>query len=245
MINTDLNILHLGLVEKLWDNLLFFIPLDSDILEIIKESDLINYKDIIFNKLSFVDYNNGVFHYNKLNDGGKFLKKGKSLSEVIFLLLEMKNDLKDYEFSYIIDKHFEQAESLLYVTNWLNSNLHFLDNLDTTTKGLFQIQFTLHKKHLEEFVRNFYPNKNHLPHNKANTFQLIEANFRDITKNIKLPPLNLKSSNSQTEYSKSIVYFNELKKEEEQTNKSSKKKPLVTEDEARKMILKTVFNVIE
>ncbi|WP_055448557.1 hypothetical protein [Lacinutrix mariniflava] len=245
MINTDLHTLHLRLVEKLWDNLLFFIPLDSDILEIIKESDLIKYKDLLFNRLSILDYKKGAFHYDKTEDSTKYVKKGKSLSEIIFLLLEKKNNLKDYEFSYIIDKHFEQAESSLYITNWLNSNLHFLDNLDTTTKGLFQIQFTLHKKHLEEFVRNFYPNKNHLPHNKANTFQLIEANFRDITKNIKLPPLNLKSSNSQTENSKSIVYFNELKKEKEQTNKSFKKKPLVTEEEARKMILKTVFNVIE
>jgi len=247
MNKTDLQSLNYKLNAKLWSNLLFFIPNSFFNLEDIKKLDFEKFKDFFFNKLIVLDYSQGPLHFSPKIDNTRYLKKTSELGEIIFLLLEKKGELKDYELSYILDKHFEQAECMLKITNWLNLNKHQLDDLDSNTSGLFLIQFNSYKKHLEDFIRNFYPNKELLPHKKFNTLELIEANFKDLTNNVKISPSNLNTSNLDIQSVKAKEIFTEFLKqnqnEKEQIKVKPKKKTLITEQEAESAILKTIFNI--
>lgn len=240
MNKTDLQSLNYKLNAKLWSNLLFFIPNSFFDLEEIKKLDFEKFKDFFFNKLIVLDYNQGPLHFSLKKDNTRYLKKTSELREIIFLLLEKKGELKDYELSYVLDKHFEQAECMFYITNWLNLNKHQLDDLHSNTSGMFLIQFNSYKKHLEDFIRNFYPKKELLPHKKFNTLELIEANFKDLTNNVKLSPSNL---DIQSVKAKEI--FNEFLKQnkKEQIKVKPKKKTLITEQKAESALLKTIFNI--
>ncbi|WP_299385843.1 hypothetical protein [uncultured Lacinutrix sp.] len=240
MSKTDLNILYNELIIKLRNDFVFFIPkavLDIDIpnkLKLRLEQSI----DLLFDNVLIIKLRKGTFLFDSKEDTLRFLKKHEELSEIIFTLLEKKNELQDFQFSYILDKYFKQIESLFYIVNWLSLNIEKLDPKDLKFKGLFISQHEYYKQHLEDFIRNFYPDKTHIPDSKFDILKHIELNFKDLT-NI---PFN---SEILPEKTKDVftTLINEKQKEVKQVKVKVKKKVLVTEQEAEDFILRTVFNI--
>ncbi|OIQ24106.1 hypothetical protein [Lacinutrix sp. MedPE-SW] len=247
MTSKELQDLHSRLVIKLWNNFFFFIPIEIFDLELLEETPFKDYKEILFNKLSVIDFEYGAFYYDPEIDNIRYVKKTKELNELTFELIEEKNKLKDYEFSFLIDKYFEQTECVLHISNWLNNNINCIQEITPSITGLFKIQLFLYKKHLNEIIKQFYPDRKKIAFNNHHTLRIIESNFETFQKPLNLSPLpklnrNLKDNNKKEP--------TEIKAEQspvEKTNKQKKvkKKPLVTEEEARKMILKSIFNIDE
>ena len=244
MDKTDLEILHFELYSKLWNNLLFYIPKDIIDLDVIKKIEGLKNIDAFFDRIIILDEQVGFMHFDPNKDKTKYLKKTPELSEIIFLLLENKSKLKDFELSYILDKHYEQTASLFYLTNWLNSNLHHFKKLDINTKGLFKLQFLFYKKHLEEIITNFYPSRQDLPHNKFNTLDLIETNFKTVSKNINPNTSNILSQIENHRASEIINIFRKYEQNKEHKIPIEiKKAPLLSEKEAEQVLLKSIFNI--
>lgn len=247
MAKKELQEIHSELVRKLWNNFLFFIPKEIFDLKLLEQKPLKEFKEILFNKLSVIDFDFGALYYDPKIDNLRYLKKTKELNELTFQLIGEKKKFKDYEFSFLIDKYLEQVECLLYISNWLNNNIHLIEDTTPTITGLFKIQSLLYKKHLKEIIRQFYSDKKNVVFTNHNTFRIIQSNFETFHKPLNLPPLpklnrNLKDINlgetTETKVDKFPI-------EKTKKQKKVKKKPLVSEEEARKMILKSIFNIEE
>lgn len=245
MNKTELENLYLELFSKLWNNFMFYISKDIFDLDLINKIEDIENVDMLFDKLLIFDQAFGVVEFNPKKDNTKYLKKPGELSEIIFYLLEHKSKSKDYELSYIIDKYYEQAECLFYLTKLLNSNVHSIEKLDIQTKGIFSLQYMFYKKHLEEFIRNFYPSQKDLPSNKRNTLNLIETNFKSVSDNINIVDTNKESQIKTDRVTEIINIFKNHKLNKDLNNASvvQKRAPLITEKEAEEALLKSIFNI--
>ena len=228
MDNTELHTFCNNLISKIWSNVIFFIIKDNIPVDISEKIEPIIELDI-WNKLFVVDYTLGPVVYQKGIDKNGILLKGSELEQIIFILFEKKNTLKTHEFNYVFEKYFEQLDCLLYLTNWLQNNLNYIDETDEEVLGLFKIQFLNFKKHFKEVVKHFFPNKLDLPPTRFDAFSIIEDNFGNLSQSIKnktLPKLDFNYEN------------NSIKK----TSKI-KKTPLISEEEADKAVLKSIFNI--
>ncbi|WP_452223519.1 hypothetical protein [Lacinutrix chionoecetis] len=238
MNNKDLNTFYNKLTTKLKNDLVFFIPkaiLDKNTLKTIEIEENLS---MLFDNVLIIELNNGAFIFDSIEDLSRCIRKPEELTEIIFLLLEKKDALQDFQFSFIVDKYFEQVEFLFYITNWFSLNIEKLDNADFKFKGLFKTQQKYYKQHLEDFIRNFYPNKTYIPKDKLDLLKLIKVNFKDLTNT---------SLNKEILPEKTKEIFTNLIDEKQKEVKQTKIKPikkvLVTEEESEKFILRTVFNI--
>ena len=234
MNNTELHSFNNNLIIKLWSNVIFYIIKDNIPRDILEKIEPIIELDI-WNKLFVVDYTLGPVVYQKGIDKNGILLKGIELEQIIFTLFEKKNKLQAYEFNYIFEKYFEQLDCLLYLTNWLQNNLNFIDETDEEVLGLFKVQFLNFKKHFKEIVKHFFPNKLELPQTRFNAFNIIENNFSNLPHSIKnksLPKFDFNYENNSIN-----------KTEKTKKTKKTKKIKLISEERADKVVLKSIFNI--
>jgi len=191
MSNTILNTFYQNLVTKLRNGFVFYIPkaiFDEETLNIFKQDKSLS---LLLDNVLVVEQRNGAFLFDYQEHISKCIRKHEELTEIIFLLLEKKNELQDFQLAFILDKYFEQASLFFKITYWLSLNVDKLDNDGFKFKGLFTKQHENYKQHLEEYIRNFYPDKAHIPDDKLNLLHLIKVNFKEITNttfnNIVLP----------------------------------------------------------
>lgn len=238
MSKTDINTFYYKLTTKLKNDLVFYIPkalFDINTLNTLELDENIN---LLFDNVLIIELRNGAFVFDSKEDISRCIRKPEELTEIIFLLLEKKSELQGFQFSYIVDKYFEQVEFWFYISNWLSLNTEKLDSADFKFRGLFKTQQKYYKQHLEDFIRNFYPNKTHIPNDKLDILKLIKVNFKDLTNttfNREILPEKTKE-----------VFTNlidEKQKEVKKIKVKAKKKVLVTEEESEKFILRTVFNI--
>jgi len=240
MVKTTLQQFYKALLPELWNEFMFFIPkieLPAEIkkeLEFLREYDLVN-KPILFD-ISF-----GPYVYEKKHNI-KVISKCIDLQNNVFLLLEKRSNSESYEFNYILEKYFEQSSCLFFLTDWLYKNVKQIEQVDINISGLFMIQFTNYKNHFEEMVKHFYPNKDQMPFDRFNVNQLIKDYLPDISKRFHreevpiLAEINVQKLNALPP-----LVYSPLKLK--QSNIKKKKKVLITEEEAKKVMLESIFKI--
>ena len=126
----------------------------------------------------------------------------------------------------------------------MNTNLAQIVQTDDTVTGLFHLQFMNYKKHFEALVRHFYPNKRSNPQGNFNAHEIMETYFPDISKSLERND-SLKSNNNNKEKRQPILNnATHLATTGDKETKGTDKKVLITEAEAEKILLKTIFNVV-
>jgi|GEM_PF-6404548 len=251
MSKLDLNNYYNELTFKTWSNLLFYVPIflfESDILE---ERSKTVMKNVFDQKLLIISESINIYEFDLDTDGNKFMKQITNLREIIFDLIQMKSVLKEIEFSYLLDKYYEQAEGALYVANWIRNNTSQIRNLDNKILGIFTIQFNSYRKHFEDFVKQFYPNQKIMPNDRLDVLHLIKTNFKNIKSDINLTVTKeISELNSKKEYPiSSNDFFDNLLEKTKEYNPNKTVKPkqkiLVSEQQAEKAILNQIFNIQE
>ena len=247
MINNSPQHVYDQLHSSLWDRFVFFIPkfeFPEDVkneLQFLEEFEM-------FNVPLHYRKKEGVFSYSK-DYSLQVMSKGKELESNLFLLLELKGALKQYEFDYIIEKYFEISSCLFFLTDWLNNNKNDLSDLHKDMYGVFFIQLTFHSNHFGELIKHFYPDKQNMPFDKFNITDLIKKHLPEITKRyhkedriLILPPLNnikitdpiLPTPTTPTTPTPTTIGS---------VKKKLRKRPLITVEDAEKELLSIVFKV--
>ncbi len=249
MSKLDLHKTYTELSFKTWNNLVFFVPNIFFELETLDESTKEMLKNTFDQKLLIVGEPMNIYEYDFDNDGTKYINQMTNLGKILFDLLQLKSQLKDFEFSYLLDQYYVQAECCLSVTNWIKNNANQIQNLDNKVRGIFNIQFNTYRKHFEDFIKQFYPNPELMPEDRLNVLQLIKTNFKNIKSNINLPTQEISGLNNKEHPINDKAFFDNLL---EQTTKYkarktelSKQKVLITEQQAEKAILSQIFNIQE
>ncbi|WP_348661585.1 hypothetical protein [uncultured Olleya sp.] len=250
MSKLDLHKTYTELSFKTWNNLVFFVPNIFFELETLDESTKEMLKNTFDQKLLIVGEPMNIFEYDFDTDGTKYINQMTNLGKILFDLLQLKSQLKDFEFSYLLDQYYVQAECCLSVTNWIKNNTNQIKNLDNKVRGIFNIQFNTYRKHFEDLIKQFYPNPELMPEDRLNVLQLIKTNFKSIKSNITVPNQEISELNNSKEHPiNTKAFFDNLL---EQTTKYKarktelpKQKVLVTEQQAKKAILSQIFNIQE
>ncbi|PKQ44524.1 hypothetical protein [Confluentibacter flavum] len=226
---------YLSLIPNLVSELFFFIPKNEIREDIIEKLDFLKTNDI-FNKVYVIDYYQGPIEFKKGRDNRRLLLKESDLDKNMFQLLEKKSDVPPHEFNYVLDKYFELAECLFYITHWMDNNITQILQVDDTSAGIFYLQYTSYKKHFEILVKNLYPTKDIIPKGNFNALELIDTYFPDITSQY----------NISTDYptlTHSTLERGRGQEEKLPPLKKTKKSPLITDIEAEKILLEKVFNL--
>lgn len=234
---------YLDLIPNLLNELFFFLPKNEIREDIIEKVDFFKKYDIL-NKVYVIDYYQGPIEYKKGRNNNRVLLKSSKLEQNIFNLVEKRSEANKQEFDYVLNKYFELVEYLFYATNWMNTNLAQIVQTDDTVSGLFHLQFINYKKHFEALVKHFYPNKEAKPKGNFNAHEIMETYFPDVSKSLEQNS-GLYSKNINTE--KKTAELNNathLATTTDRKTKGTDKKVLITEEEAEKLLLKTIFNVV-
>jgi hypothetical protein len=233
MSKPSLHQFYLSLIPNLVSELFFFIPKNEIREDIIEKLDFLETTDI-FNKIYVVDYYKGPIEFKKGRDNAQLLLKESELDKNVFQLLEKKSEVPPHEFTYVLNKYFELAECLFYITQWMDTNITQKIQPDDTSSGIFYIQALNYKKHFENLVKNFYPTKDIIPKGNFNAIELIETYFPDIASQYNKPKEHHTLTHTTSE---------SVQKEQQPLIKKTKKTPLITETEAEKTLLEQVFNL--
>jgi hypothetical protein len=244
MIKKTLHQFYLDLIPNLLNELVFFLPRNEIREGIIEKVDFFKKYDVL-DRVYVIDYYKGPIEYKKGRNNNRVLLKSSNLEQNIFNLIEKKSEVKEQEFNYVLNKYFELVEYLFYATNWMNTNLTQIVQTDDTVTGLFHLQFTNYKKHFEALVKHFYPNKEAIPKGNFNAHEIIETYFPDVSKS--LEQNNSLKPNINNEDKKATILNNATHLETTAVKKvkNANKKSLVTEEEAEKLLLRTIFNVVQ
>ena len=234
---------YLDLIPNLLNELFFFLPKNEIREDIIEKVDFFKKYDVL-NKVYVIDYYQGPIEYKKGRNNKRVLLKGSKLEQNIFNLIEKRSEANKQEFDYVLNKYFELVESLFFATNWMNTNLTQIVQTDDTVIGLFHLQFMNYKKHFETLVKHFYPNREAIPKNNFNAHEIMETYFPDVSKSLEQNDGLIPNNNKE----KSTAILSNATRLETPADKKTKKpdkKVLITEEEAEKLLLKTIFNIIK
>ena len=250
MSKLDLHKTYTELSFKTWNNLVFFVPNIFFELETLDESTKEMLKNTFDQKLLIVGEPMNIYEYDFDTDGTKYINQMTNLGKIIFDLLQLKSQLNEFEFSYLLDQYYVQAECCLSVTNWIKNNTNQIKSLDNKVRGIFNIQFNTYRKHFEDLIKQFYPNPELMPEDRLNVLQLIKTNFKSIKSNINVPNQEISELNNSKEHPINTKAFFDNLLEQTTKYKASKtelpkQKVLVTEQQAKKAILSQIFNIRE
>jgi hypothetical protein len=161
----------------------------------------------------------------------------------VFELLSKKQTLKPEEFSFLIHKYYEQAETFFYISDWLNQNIDkFMSKeLDLIIAEYFQIQTNCLKSHYKNILNHFYKEKDKIPRGNFDVLKTIEFQFPELFKSFKRKEKI--SSGPEEKNTSQIQLDNKTTDQMElKTGYERKKKVLlISNDEAEDFILETVL----
>ncbi len=236
---------HLNLIPNLLTEFFFYIP-KSEILPDIIEKVKILKDDTILDKIFVFDEYQGPVYYNKDRSYKGIILMGANLEKNIFSLLEKKNEVSNLEFDYVLNKYFEYVESMFYCTKWMHNNLNRFFEKDEKLNNIFYLQFESLRKHFKTLVKTFYKNKKTIPKGNFNAHKIIDDFFPDITDGFSIESLKDIAKLSQAPIN--VPRFNLPENTITTTKKFGKikkinRKPLITEQEAERILLRTFFGI--
>jgi len=230
MKKTDLEIFFYSLLPNLWEELIFFIP-DKDIPKDIKDKIVKTDFQKFINKVLVFDTYDGPVLYEDGRNNKKIILKASKLESNFYQLLEKEKTTSSLEFNFILEKYREQIECLKYISEWMHLNLNQVKELDQTIKGLFQMQLSYYEKHLNVFVNQFSKTRTDYNKIKFNLESIIKSQIKELAQK-----QSIQIQNSET-------HINQTDSINNNTPKKPKKIPLITQEEAEKLLLKKIFNL--
>ena len=245
LVTTILN----GLIEELLHNSIFYVPKEI-ILDGVLEKLEGGIDDDFFDELSLLDINEGVVLITnedalELND--RLLEKKGLLEKNIFSLLENNHKFTPVILQLIINKYYDQLLFHLVISEWLTSNLKRFnkEEIHISIIGAFKLQYENLSAHLKDF-QNYFGSL--IDKDKEHNFSLekmVMEHFPNlISKYSQITDTNAKNNNEEIE--PEVISSQQPEKNLQIENKPTLKKkqrPLISEVNLEKMVLKSVFNV--
>jgi len=159
--------------------------------------------------------------FNQIN----LLSKKDLLANNILRLIEINEKGKKESFNFLLDKYASRIKGWEYIYDWLNNNAeNNIVDLNASNKALLQFQLDITKVHLREIESRFGISDN-IPSEQP--------------ENIFIENKDLVFTNGKTVHD--IV--KEKNDNSELVNKSKKRKTLISNEDADKYLLKTIFNI--
>lgn len=212
----------LALQENLYKPLLFFIPksiIPKDQVEFIELHEI----GKLFNKVVLIEHNGASYELKYKPKLFQLLAKSSYLDKNLFALLDYKANLKAFQFDYLLQKYIVQLKFYIFISSWMDENLNaHITGVEDNISVYFSIQKTSFLQHKKSLKRTFLLNEF--------SFLTPEEIVASIRKDI--PPIPLFDKTT-----------NKVKIHTNKETKTRKKPTLITDEEADKFLLKTIFNV--
>lgn len=239
--STPLETLFEELRDNLFRNYLFYIPstlVEEAPLTAEQKTHLVPLLDYIL----FIDTDLNLYTYKQQPLQFKIYQKQDLLNANTFKLFTQKEIRKPFQFDFIIKEYTKYLEFNRVATNWLLQHLDvYLPNTTTEVKTVLQLQHANFKKHQQDIDQQLLQDKA-LPKEDMNLLEFVANNFKDL--NHKLSAIQITNPVATTVATTvgSAVENEESATNSKHTKIKKEKRPLITDDEARKYLLKTVFN---
>lgn len=211
--------------------IMFYLPerlfpnIDSNVIKQFEEIGLLNTLFIIDEKGNPQPIKNGVEYL-------KLLKKPKILKSNVFQLLEMKANLDESTFLYLLKDYTKEVDTWVSATEVIKNEAKIeTRNYAYTMQSYLDLQHEVLQEHQAELKNQFGKWKHKIE------FERISKLFR------KTPTHIPKSKEEQKKSSIEVKVGHDVEKHSVIETKLQKKRVYISNEEADKYLLKTVFNV--
>ncbi|WP_047547327.1 hypothetical protein [Psychroserpens sp. Hel_I_66] len=243
MAKTKLHDYYISLIPNLVTGLLFYIPKTELPLEVIDELMKLANHDF-FNQVFAFDEYRGPVEYNSKSSKKGLFSISANLEKKIFGLLEKKGEVSETEFKYLLEKYRFLVETLFSYSQWMNDNLGKLHQDNENLENLFRYQFSVYRKHLETVFSTFYDSRSVPSSQYFDSKKIIDEFFPDLAKSFSkdtvsglLNTQKLTVAKMDSPKQSSTVHQSMPPQEPKQ------KKSILSEEEAKKVLLKTYFGI--
>lgn len=218
----------IDLKNNLYRPLLFFIPtslIPESKKELLDSPEFARY----FNIPAIIEKSGESYELKSNPNCVQILEKPSILVENIFILSDQKSVMDAFQFNVLLEKYLEQLKFCNTISSWMA--LHIKDHceIEGDILGYFEMQDTFFQHHLKEMNTKF--NVNGIAY--SNPTEALEHIVKD------LPSI------------RKLFHKNEGNIKKQQTTNHQKptkrktKPVLVTDEDARSFLLKSVFNIDE
>ncbi|MCM4169813.1 hypothetical protein KCTC52924_03591 [Arenibacter antarcticus] len=219
----DLEKVFINLRNNLYQPLLFFIPkslVPEEKKDLLKDPSFSKY----FNIPAIIKRSGESFELKNSSYQMEFLGKPAILDKNILILTEQKATTHLFQFNVLMEKYRVQLDFYTTITRWMAQ--HFTEHCgaEDDVNYYFELQDQFFQNHLQEIETKFGKIKI-APLKPADVLEHIENELVPFKKE---------------EPGKSIP---DLDSKVSKPKKKKTKRPVITDEEASKYILKTVFNI--
>jgi hypothetical protein len=162
------------------------------------------------------------------------LQKKTKLDTAVFKIFEIKEQLKAEQFDFFIQRYLTEVDVYLFITEWLYNNRTLCKEAqrDEVAQSL-NYQYEYLKQHLADLNKHCLEVKDPIKKESKAILDFIQNDIPELKTFLAGNTLNSKKNN---ELQLPIL---ELKAKIKKKNKSTK----ITEQEAEKFLLETIFNI--
>tara|TARA_R110000868_G_scaffold339309_1_gene600030 strand:- start:1072 stop:1752 length:681 start_codon:yes stop_codon:yes gene_type:complete len=217
----------IDLKNNLYRPLLFFIPkslIPESKKELLGSPEFARY----FNTPAIIEKSGESYELKSNLNCVQILEKPSILVGNIFILSDQKSSLDTFQFNVLLEKYLEQLKFCNTISSWMAKHIKIHCEIEGDILGYFEMQDSFFQHHLGEinakFNVNVIPNTHHM-----DALEHIEKDLSDFKTLFQTKDRNNTEQN-----------LDNLAK---QKNKRKPRPVLVTDEEARNFLLKSVFNV--
>lgn len=175
--------------------------------------------ELFFGKLYLYKQDNIIVDFEKGLNQVNLLSKKSIFENNLLRLIEIEENGGQKSFNFLIEKYVSRIKGWEYIYEWLNNNVdNNIVDVSVSDKNLLQFQLDITKDHLREIESRF---------GKKNNITSEEP------KSIFLENKDLVVANGKTVYD----FF------KEQSDTSKKRQPLITNEDADRYLLETIFDI--
>lgn len=237
------------LVRVLLQDVAFYIPKSIFPKKLLRSIPLA-FPEHFFDEVFYLDLKSGMMFFEAVAYNEKLMDKPRLFEQNINQLLKKKEELREIEFDYLLEKYFDTTQfySNLVFFLCIKYEFYFKDTLDPLTRGVFELQLRFYKNHCLALIDRFYQGKEVQIKNHYDLEDVLEKYLPDLTTRLGIYYKELVHE-STIEFSNSILQEDEnqsqaeVSKVQKLPKKRIKKAPLLSDQEVEDFILSTVFNV--
>lgn len=236
----SLHDIYLDLIPNLVNDLIFFIPRNEVSRRILHRLKSFKDSDFLGRVVLFDEYN-GPVPYNKQTNYKGVLKQAPNLDKNLFYLLQLKPQVGNDAFYFLVEKYVNLVRYILKYTQWMSENTKEIPESDEVLKGHFISQSKIFKFHLESIKHKLLKNKNNLNQKvELDLDNALNNVINDLKKALSKSPF--KSSTNENE-SSMLPLKEDFHEKTVVEGVKTKENILIDEFEATKVLLKTYFGI--
>lgn len=227
----SLNKIHDELIDRLYKPLIFYIPRKFWV-EFDGEKWNDKEFDELFDTVVLIKRDGKNQALNNETSYFHILGKKEELDKNIYTLIDLKARLEISSFKFVIDKYCQHINFYIRVSTWLFEHVdNDIAEITQETINSFTFQKEAFEKHRNYLQKNFLTPKQKNDNGKIKS--LTEEDLKSIRTLL---------NTSENVSTKKTITSREIENQEKTKIIKKEKKVLVTEKEAEKFLLKTVFN---